>query len=98
MNLMEPRTETQVNEKELPADSKRVTPDSMSTRVDSLPVEISTRFLEHFSEQLYLSPQEALDELITGTRLDRMSNLLHNSELQPTSDQLRGLSAVQLGP
>ena len=28
-----------------------------------IPVEISTRFLENFSEQLYSSPQKAFEEL-----------------------------------
>lgn len=32
----------------------------------SIPVEISTRFLEHFSEQLYSSPQKAFEELISN--------------------------------
>ena len=31
-----------------------------------IPVEISTRFLEHFSEQLYSSPQKAFEELISN--------------------------------
>lgn len=31
-----------------------------------VPVEISTRFLEHFSEQLYSSPQKAFEELISN--------------------------------
>jgi len=33
---------------------------------DLIPVEISTRFLEHFSEQLYSSPQKAFEELISN--------------------------------
>ena len=33
---------------------------------DKIPVEISTRFLEHFSEQLYSSPQKAFEELISN--------------------------------
>lgn len=32
----------------------------------SIPVEISTRFLEHFSEQLYSSPQKAFEELVSN--------------------------------
>lgn len=32
----------------------------------TIPVEISTRFLEHFSEQLYSSPQKAFEELISN--------------------------------
>jgi len=31
-----------------------------------IPVELSTRFLEHFSEQLYSSPQKAFEELISN--------------------------------
>jgi len=32
----------------------------------TIPVELSTRFLEHFSEQLYSSPQKAFEELISN--------------------------------
>jgi hypothetical protein len=32
----------------------------------TIPVEISTQFLEHFSEQLYSSPQKAFEELISN--------------------------------
>src|SRR3954469_22224007 len=32
----------------------------------SISIEISTRFLEHFSEQLYSSPQKAFEELISN--------------------------------
>ena len=32
----------------------------------SISVEISTRFLQHFSEQLYSSPQKAFEELISN--------------------------------
>src|SRR2546421_12814486 len=31
-----------------------------------IPVELSARFLEHFSEQLYSSPQKAFEELISN--------------------------------
>lgn len=34
--------------------------------VSKIPVELSTRFLEHFSEQLYSSPQKAFEELISN--------------------------------
>ena len=34
--------------------------------VDTIPVQLSTRFLEHFSEQLYSSPQKAFEELISN--------------------------------
>ncbi|MCY4459518.1 MAG: ATP-binding protein [Albidovulum sp.] len=42
------------------------TPDSLGKPVASIPVELSTRFLEHFSEQLYSSPQKAFEELISN--------------------------------
>ena len=44
----------------------RVTPDTVGTPVSKIPVELSTRFLEHFSEQLYSSPQKAFEELISN--------------------------------
>ena len=44
----------------------RVTPDTVGKQVTSIPVELSTRFLEHFSEQLYSSPQKAFEELISN--------------------------------
>ena len=45
----------------------RVTPDTVGTEITSIPVELSTRFLEHFSEQLYSSPQKAFEELISNS-------------------------------
>ena len=42
------------------------TPDTVGTLVDTIRVELSTRFLEHFSEQLYSSPQKAFEELISN--------------------------------
>ena len=44
----------------------RVTPYTTGTQVASIRVELSTRFLEHFSEQLYSSPQKAFEELISN--------------------------------
>ena len=44
----------------------QVRPDTVGTRVGTIPVELSTRFLEHFSEQLYSSPQKAFEELISN--------------------------------
>ena len=44
----------------------RVTPDTVGTQVTTIPVALSTRFLEHFSEQLYSSPQKAFEELISN--------------------------------
>lgn len=44
-----------------------VTPDQIGSRTGTaIPVELSTRFLEHFSEQLYSSPQKAFEELISN--------------------------------
>lgn len=40
--------------------------DSVGTKSTEISVEISTRFLEHFSEQLYSSPQKAFEELISN--------------------------------
>jgi hypothetical protein len=42
------------------------TPDTIGHPVAKIPVELSTRFLEHFSEQLYSSPQKAFEELISN--------------------------------
>lgn len=42
------------------------TPETVGTQVGSIPVALSTRFLEHFSEQLYSSPQKAFEELISN--------------------------------
>ena len=44
----------------------RVTPDTVGKQVSKIPVALSTRFLEHFSEQLYSSPQKAFEELISN--------------------------------
>ena len=44
----------------------RMTPDTVGKPVASIPVALSTRFLEHFSEQLYSSPQKAFEELISN--------------------------------
>ena len=40
--------------------------DSIGIKKADISVEISTRFLEHFSEQLYSSPQKAFEELIAN--------------------------------
>ena len=40
--------------------------DRIGTKKADISVEISTRFLEHFSEQLYSSPQKAFEELISN--------------------------------
>ena len=42
------------------------TPETIGRAVAKIPVELSTRFLEHFSEQLYSSPQKAFEELISN--------------------------------
>ena len=52
-------TETNISASEVAADS-------IGTKTADISVEISTRFLEHFSEQLYSSPQKAFEELIAN--------------------------------
>jgi hypothetical protein len=42
------------------------TPETIGRPAGKIPVEVSTRFLEHFSEQLYSSPQKAFEELISN--------------------------------
>src|SRR5262245_1304176 len=42
-------------------------PDSIGHPSGKIPVELSTRFLEHCSEQLYSSPQKAFEELISNS-------------------------------
>lgn len=41
-------------------------PDNIGADPVKISVELSTRFLEHFSEQLYSSPQKAFEELISN--------------------------------
>jgi hypothetical protein len=41
-------------------------PDTIGHFSAKIPVELSTRFLQHFSEQLYSSPQKAFEELISN--------------------------------
>lgn len=41
-------------------------PDTIGHAAGKIQVELSTRFLEHFSEQLYSSPQKAFEELISN--------------------------------
>lgn len=43
-----------------------VAAEAVGQKATKIPVEISTRFLEHFSEQLYSSPQKAFEELISN--------------------------------
>jgi hypothetical protein len=43
-----------------------ITPETLGTVKSHFHVELSTRFLEHFSEQLYSSPQKAFEELISN--------------------------------
>jgi hypothetical protein len=42
------------------------TPETVGHVTDRIPVALSTRFLHHFSEQLYSSPQKAFEELISN--------------------------------
>lgn len=41
-------------------------PETIGQHSTTIPVEISTRFLEHFSEFMYSSPQKAFEELISN--------------------------------
>lgn len=41
--------------------------DSIGQETGRIPIELSTRFLQHFSEQLYSSPQKAFEELISNS-------------------------------
>ena len=43
-----------------------VSPETIGRPSSKIQVELSTRFLEHFSEQLYWSPQKAFEELISN--------------------------------
>ncbi len=45
----------------------QVDADAIGTKKTDISVEISTRFLQHFSEQLYSSPQKAFEELIANS-------------------------------
>lgn len=49
-----------------PDGSSGSTPETIGQAVSEISVELSTRFLEHFSEQLYSSPQKAFEELISN--------------------------------
>src|SRR5579863_6717546 len=50
------------------ADGAQTTPvlESIGHAAGKISVELSTRFLQHFSEQLYSSPQKAFEELISN--------------------------------
>ena len=48
------------------ATASQIDADAIGTKKTDISVEISTRFLEHFSEQLYSSPQKAFEELIAN--------------------------------
>lgn len=47
-------------------DSQSVPAEHIGRAAAKIPVEIGTKFLEHFSEQLYSSPQKAFEELISN--------------------------------
>lgn len=49
-----------------PAVSQKVSPENIGQQSTTIPVELSTRFLEHFSEYMYSSPQKAFEELISN--------------------------------
>ena len=44
----------------------KIYPETIGTVAGQISVELSTRFLQHFSEQLYSSPQKAFEELISN--------------------------------
>lgn len=46
--------------------AEALSPETIGEKTATIPVELSTRFLEHFSEQLYSSPQKAFEELISN--------------------------------
>jgi hypothetical protein len=46
--------------------AKSPSPETVGQVSGQIPIELSTRFLEHFSEQLYSSPQKAFEELISN--------------------------------
>ena len=50
----------------VPRTTGAAAPDNVGVPVSKIPVELSTRFLEHFSGQLYSSPQKAFEELISN--------------------------------
>src|SRR5216684_6514610 len=51
----------------IPRDGRAApSPDTIGHFSAKIPVELSTRFLQHFSEQLYSSPQKAFEELISN--------------------------------
>lgn len=47
-------------------EASAVAAEAVGQKASDISVEISTRFLEHFSEQLYSSPQKAFEELISN--------------------------------
>ena len=71
-NAIPPHSEKQpLVERDSPeADSSQgiSTPETIGHRLEEdISVEISTRFLEHFSESLYSSPQKAFEELVSNS-------------------------------
>ena len=46
--------------------ASKLVADRLGVKTNDISVEISSRFLEHFSEQLYSSPQKAFEELIAN--------------------------------
>lgn len=61
--------------------------ETVGEKVDEIPVELSTRFLEHFSEQLYSSPNKAFEELVSnGWDAGARSVYIRASENYPSKD------------
>lgn len=50
----------------IPSSASTPSPETIGHQSGTIPVEISTRFLEHFSEFMYSSPQKAFEELISN--------------------------------
>jgi hypothetical protein len=48
------------------ANEELTLPETIGHQFTTIPVELSTRFLEHFSEYMYSSPQKAFEELISN--------------------------------
>src|SRR5712675_1443213 len=58
--------EAQSKRAESPEKTQTIAPETIGRQTTKISVEISARFLEHFSEQLYSSPQKAFEELISN--------------------------------
>jgi len=65
--VRQPRSQnTDSNANAATPSADEVSTETIGHFVQDIPIEMSTRFLEHFSEQLYSSPQKAFEELISN--------------------------------